>query len=94
MAGKATDRKKGKDKTATNETSDNLAAFTLPDSLPCSEIEFAVLLKRSFRANWNKILEEKEQELKEIEEFKQSKTEPVPKSPFLSELIHWSFYIL
>ncbi|CAG4950373.1 unnamed protein product [Colias eurytheme] len=83
MAGRGTDRKKAKDKSSANENSDNLAAFTLPDSLPCSEIEFAVILRKNNRANWKKIVEEREEELKELERYKESKTEPIPKSPFL-----------
>lgn len=86
MAGKNTDRKgKGKDtKSVANEQTENLATFTLPDSLPCSEIEFPVLIKKSTTANWKQILEESEQRLNEIVEYAESKQEKVPKPPFLS----------
>lgn len=86
MAGKGTDRKgKGKEaKSAMNELSENLATFTLPDSLPCSEVEFPILIKRKAGASWKKILEESDKKFQEIEAFTESKKEPVPKSPFLS----------
>ncbi|XP_028167255.1 IQ domain-containing protein K-like [Ostrinia furnacalis] len=85
MAGKTTDRKgKGKEtKSAVNELTENLAAFTLPDSLPCSEVEFPVLIKRKAGASWKQILEESDEKFKEIEAFAESKKEAIPKSPFL-----------
>ncbi|CAK1556199.1 unnamed protein product [Leptosia nina] len=83
MAGKTTDRKKTKDKGAISEASDNVATFTLPDSLPCSEVEFPVLIKRVNRANWDLIVEQREKELKEIEENRESKKEPAIQQPFL-----------
>lgn len=86
MAGKGTDRKgKGKDaKSTANELTENLATFTLPDSLPCSEVEFPVLIKKKSGANWKMILEESDKNFEELEAFTESKKEPVPKSPFLS----------
>lgn len=86
MAGKTTDRKK-KDKAPVAEAIENVATFTLPDSLPCSEIEFPVLIKRVNRANWNLIVEQRAKELKEIDDTWQSKQEPVIKQPFLCKLI-------
>ncbi|KAG6442247.1 IQ domain-containing protein K [Manduca sexta] len=85
MAGKTTDRKgKSKEvKSATNELADNLATFTLPDSLPCSEVEFPVLIKKTTKANWQQILEESNQKLLDIEKYKESKKECVPRAPFL-----------
>lgn len=92
MAGKNTDRKgKGKDlKSVANEQTDNLATFTLPDSLPCSEIEFPVLIKKSTTANWQAILEESDQQFREIVEYAESKQEKVPKPPFLSKFFNVS----
>jgi hypothetical protein len=86
MASKSTDRKgKSKDaKAAVNEMTENLAAFTLPDSLPCSEVEFPVLIRKKNHANWKAILEESNQKFQEIEEFNETKKEPTLKSPFLS----------
>ncbi|XP_047504101.1 uncharacterized protein LOC125049062 [Pieris napi] len=83
MAGKTTDRKKTKDKGPISEASDNAATFTLPDSLPCSEIEFPVLIKRVNKANWNLIVKQREKELQEIEDSRESKKEPIIKQPFL-----------
>ncbi|CAH0729678.1 unnamed protein product, partial [Brenthis ino] len=79
MAGKGTDRKgKTKEvKSAVNDINyDTLSAFTLPDSLPCSEVEFPILLKTANKANWFQIVEESEERLKEIEEYSESKKEP------------------
>ncbi|VVD05919.1 unnamed protein product [Leptidea sinapis] len=61
MAGKYTDRKaKTKEsKTTTPDIAENPAAFTLPESLPCSEVDFPILLTRKYRANWQEILKEK-----------------------------------
>ncbi|KAM3966412.1 uncharacterized protein ACR2FA_012725 [Aphomia sociella] len=84
MAGKTTDRKgKSKElKSAGNEVIDTLAMFTLPDSLPCSEVEFPILIKKTAKANWLEILEESNNKHKEIEEYVESKKQPVPKAPF------------
>ncbi|XP_050671929.1 IQ domain-containing protein K-like [Leptidea sinapis] len=84
MAGKYTDRKaKTKEsKTTTPDIAENPAAFTLPESLPCSEVDFPILLTRKYRANWQEILKESEAEAKEIEEYNNRKQEPVPKPPF------------
>lgn len=87
MAGKGTDRKgKSKEvKSAVNDINyDTLSAFTLPDSLPCSEVEFPILLKRANKANWLQIVEESKERLKEIEEYSESKKETASKPPFLS----------
>ncbi|CAH2091249.1 unnamed protein product [Euphydryas editha] len=85
MAGKGTDRKgKSKEiKSAVNELEENLTTFTLPDSLPCSEIEFPILLKRSYNANWAEIIEESDKNLKSIENYRKSKMEILEKPPFL-----------
>lgn len=86
MAGKSTDRKaKSKDQKVSSELTDNLAAFTLPDSLPCSEVDFPVLIKRRPRANWKDIVEESNKWHKQVDEYAESKKEPIPKPPFLSE---------
>ncbi|CAH2240335.1 IQ domain-containing protein K-like [Pararge aegeria] len=85
MAGKASDRKgkSGKDaKSAANEKSETVTAFTLPDSLPCSEIDFPLLIRKRHTANWNEIVEESNNNYKEIEEYAQSKREVTPKPPF------------
>lgn len=85
--GKETDRKgKGKERTGATEPPDPLANFTLPDSLPCSEIDFPALITKKPKANWNDVLQESEQNFKEIEEYVQSKKEPVLKSPFMSRI--------
>ncbi|KAI8426348.1 hypothetical protein MSG28_005201 [Choristoneura fumiferana] len=82
--GKETDRKgKGKERTGGSEPADPLATFTLPDSLPCSEIDFPALITKKPKANWKEVLQESEQNFKEIEEYVQSKNEPVLKSPFM-----------
>lgn len=88
MPAKSADRKKeSKDaKLASNELAENLAAFVLPDSLPCSEVNFPVLVKRKTKANWNTIIEEQNKQFQEIKDYEDSKTEQQPKSPFLSKL--------
>ncbi|XP_072947862.1 uncharacterized protein [Epargyreus clarus] len=85
MAGKGTDRKgKSKDaKSVVNDQVDTLATFTLPDSLPCSEIDFPIILRKTPRADWNQILQESDEAYQEIEEYTQSKQPSIPKSPFL-----------
>ncbi|XP_026731144.1 IQ domain-containing protein K-like [Trichoplusia ni] len=84
MAGKSTDRKgKSKEQKIASELNDNLAAFTLPDSLPCSEVDFPVLIKRRPRANWKEIVEESNKWHKQVDEYAESKKEPIPKPPFL-----------
>ncbi|XP_013190609.1 IQ domain-containing protein K [Amyelois transitella] len=83
MAGKATDRKRKEAKSITNETADTLAAFQLPDSLSCSEVEFPVLMMKTTRASWKDILKENEQRMQEIKEYSDSKKEPIVKAPFL-----------
>lgn len=89
MVGKTTDPKgKGKEnKSVTDELTDHLATFTLPDSLPCSEVQFPTLINKRTKANWKQILQEREQKLNEIQEYVESKKEPIPKSPFLSKAI-------
>ncbi|XP_045766255.1 uncharacterized protein LOC123867967 [Maniola jurtina] len=85
MAGKVSERKNkvGKDaKSAAAEKGETVAAFTLPDSLPCSEIEFPILSKKKYTANWNEIIDESNKTFKEIEEYAQTKKEPTTKSPF------------
>lgn len=67
-----------------NELESNLATFTLPDSLPCSEIEFPIFPKRKLTANWNDIVEESDRKFRELEEYEESKNEQEPKAPFLS----------
>ncbi|KOB74147.1 IQ domain-containing protein K, partial [Operophtera brumata] len=86
MAGKTTDRKlKSKDakSVAGNDQTDALANFSLPESLPCSEIEFPVLITKTATVNWQQILEEREQKFHEIAEYVESKHEKVSKAPFL-----------
>ncbi|CAG9793816.1 unnamed protein product [Diatraea saccharalis] len=85
MAGKTTERRgKNKDpKAGGSEIAEPLGAFTLPDSLPCSEVEFPILIRKKKIVDWKAILEEANQHIQEIEEFNESKKEPVPKSPFL-----------
>lgn len=86
MAGKGTDRKgKSKEiKSAVTELEENLTTFTLPDSLPCSEIEFPVLIKRTNKAKWADIIEESDKNLKAIEEYTESRKEILGKPTFLS----------
>ncbi|XP_023936741.1 IQ domain-containing protein K-like [Bicyclus anynana] len=83
MAGKASDRKgkSGKDGKS-SEKAEAVAAFTLPDSLPSSEISFPILLKKKYTANWNEIVEESDRNLKEIADYAQSKKEEIKKPPF------------
>nr|XP_026486846.1 uncharacterized protein LOC113393938 [Vanessa tameamea] len=85
MAGKGTDRKgKAKEiKSTLNDLRENLAAFTLPDSLPCSEIEFPILIKKTNKAKWTEIIEESNRNLKDIENYVESIKEPLDKTPFL-----------
>lgn len=85
MPAKSADRKK-EAKAASNELAENLAAFVLPDSLPCSEVNFPVLIKRKAKANWKTILEESDIGFQKIKEYEDSKTDHPPKSPFLSKL--------
>lgn len=87
MPAKSADRKKEakEAKAASNELAENLAAFVLPDSLPCSEVNFPVLIKRKAKANWNTILEESENKFQEIKKYEDRKVEQPPKSPFLSK---------
>lgn len=85
MAGKGTERKgKLKDIKAAVTESDTLTTFTLPDSLPCSEVDFPILLNKRNKANWLQIVEESEKRLKEIDEYTDNKKEPTDKPPFLS----------
>lgn len=87
MAGKGTDRKgKTKEGKGTNDMAETLAAFVLPDSLPCSEVNFPVLIRKVKRTSWNEILDESKREQQEIEEYVESKREPALKAPFLSQL--------
>lgn len=87
MAGKGTDRKaKTKDYksagTADSEVNESaLAAFTLPDSLSCSEIDFPILIKRQAVANWKDIIAESDKWHQEINEYVEAK-EPTLKPPF------------
>lgn len=91
---KATDRKgKAKDAKATNEALDALANFTLPDSLPCSEIEFPILIRKSNKVKWQDILNESNRHYAEIEEFIQSKEEPDLTPPFQSKILHFDYVI-
>ncbi|XP_075978593.1 IQ domain-containing protein K-like [Anticarsia gemmatalis] len=88
MAGKGTDRKaKSKDSKGGTASSDAaeaaLSAFVLPNSLPCSEVEFPVILKKSARANWKEIVEESTQWQQTVEDYAESKKEPTVKPPFL-----------
>lgn len=88
MAGKGTDRKnksvKDTKTAAINDKDEAVANFTLPDSLPCSEIDFPILIKKRSTANWNEIIEESNKKLKDIEEYVQSKRETPTKPPFQS----------
>lgn len=86
MAGKITTDRKGKSKhTKTNELTDNLTAFSLPESLPCSEVSSPVLITKIAKASWRQILEESNRRVREIEEFTERKKEPIPKITFLSK---------
>ncbi|XP_049874489.1 IQ domain-containing protein K-like [Pectinophora gossypiella] len=82
MAAKGKLAKAKQENKAANEMAETLAAFTLPDSLPCSEVSFPVLVQRATKANWKTILKESEQRFMEIEEFVENKKEPIPLSPF------------
>ncbi|XP_014355870.2 uncharacterized protein LOC106708827 [Papilio machaon] len=86
MTGRTTDRKgKSKElKSLTNELQNEIAAFTLPNSLPCSEINFPVAPRRKPRANWDEILEESEEKFQEVENYENSKKGRQPLSPFLN----------
>ncbi|CAK1586245.1 unnamed protein product [Parnassius mnemosyne] len=86
MTARTTDRKgKSKEtKSLVNELENDLATFTLPDSLPCSELDFPLLPKRRQRANWNNIVEESNRKFQKIEEYEESKKEQKPMSPFLN----------
>ncbi|KAJ8716179.1 hypothetical protein PYW08_013464 [Mythimna loreyi] len=59
------------------------AGFVLPDSLPCSEVDFPVLIRRRSRANWKEIVDESDKWQKQLEEYQESKKELTPKPPFL-----------
>ncbi|PZC84261.1 IQ domain-containing protein K [Helicoverpa armigera] len=84
MAGKSTDRKGRVKETKSAAIEQNeTAGFTLPDSLPCSEIDFPVLIKRRPRANWKEIIDESNKWHKELDEYNESKQEPIPRPPFL-----------
>lgn len=97
MAGRGTDRKnvKGKEEKELKEAKENiskvmtdmretLARFTLPESLPCSEVEFPILINKRRCANWAEILEERKVNLEQLEEYVQSKNDPIIRSPFQS----------
>nr|XP_037870030.1 IQ domain-containing protein K-like isoform X1 [Bombyx mori] len=85
MTAKNTDRKgKNKDqKSTTYEMVDALATFKLPDSLPCSEIDFPVFVKKKKKAKWSEIVEESNERMQKIQKYVESKNEDMPKSPFL-----------
>lgn len=80
MAGTARKGKKG--------TVAEVPAFILPDSLPCSEVEFPILLTTKAHAKWETILIERENHVKEIEEFKRRGKQIIPRAPFLSRQLH------
>lgn len=84
MPAKSAERKKEL-KASANELAESLAAFVLPDSLPCSEVNFPVLIKRKAKANWSEIIQESGKHLEEIREYEDSKIEDPPKSPFISK---------
>lgn len=87
MAGKATDRKnklKDSKSTAPNITEAALAAFTLPESLSCSEVDFPVLIKRRAKANWIEIINESNKLHQQIKEYAEAKAPPF-KPAFLSK---------
>ncbi|KAL4707679.1 hypothetical protein ACJJTC_014860 [Scirpophaga incertulas] len=88
MAGRITDRKGKHVKSVLNELADNLATFTLPESLPCSEVEIPAIKRKNTLSNWNDILEERNQQLDEIEAFNENKRAPMLKSPFLKTCHH------
>ncbi|KAI5645446.1 hypothetical protein NE865_02533 [Phthorimaea operculella] len=69
-------------KAAAAEMNENLAAFSLPESLPCSEVSFPVLIQKRHRANWKAILQETEHRKQEIQQYEDSKVEQIAKSPF------------
>ena len=62
------------------------AGFTLPDSLPCSEVDFPVLIRRRPRASWADVVDESDKWIKQLEEYQESKQVIIPKPPFLSKL--------
>lgn len=64
------------------------AGFSLPESLPCSEVDFPVLIRRQPRANWKDIVDESDKWQKQLEEYQESKQVPTPKPPFLSKYSH------
>ncbi|KAJ2944308.1 hypothetical protein O0L34_g18297 [Tuta absoluta] len=71
-------------KAAAAEMNENLAAFSLPESLPCSEVAFPVIhIQKRQRANWKAILQESENKKQEIQDYEESLVvEKVVKSPF------------
>lgn len=84
-----TARGKGKGnvpKFSTSIEQNDAAGFILPHSLPCSEIDFPVLIKREHRANWKDVVDESAKWHKQLEEYNESKLVATPKSPFLSKL--------
>ncbi|KAH9637188.1 hypothetical protein HF086_016210 [Spodoptera exigua] len=83
MAGRNTDRKPKLKEPKNIAEHNDTAAFTLPDSLPCSEVDFPILIKRKPKANWNDIINESDEWRNQLEEYSQSKQVPAPKSPFL-----------
>ncbi|KAJ8713425.1 hypothetical protein PYW07_013795 [Mythimna separata] len=80
-----TARGKGKGIPKLNSFTDQTdpAAFVLPDSLPCSEVDFPVLIRRRSRANWKDIVNESEKWKKQLKEYQETKIVALPKAPFL-----------
>lgn len=69
-----------------NVDQNDAAGFTLPESLPCSEVDFPVLIRRRPRANWKDIVDESDKWQKQLEEYQESKKVATPVPPFLSKL--------
>ncbi|GBP35091.1 hypothetical protein EVAR_28288_1 [Eumeta japonica] len=60
----------------------SLNAFKLPETLPCSTIEFPALVGAKTSAKWQEILNEKEEKMQAIKNHEDKKKESIPKSPF------------
>ncbi|XP_011549765.3 IQ domain-containing protein K [Plutella xylostella] len=79
MAGKVSDRKPKKLAQAQEEEA---IEFSLPTSLPCSEINYPIRLQRKFKANWQEILDEGDKFMKDIEDTKLLSQPAIIKAPF------------
>lgn len=93
MAGRQSERiKRSKDQKSLEsqkaigapEPPNSMPSFTLPESLSCSEVDFPILLRKKNLVVWDEIILIEDERFKEIEEFIDSRKEPILKSPFLS----------